>query len=80
MANDMFAQKPCIGTCSISALVQRAIEHYENLDDLKRVLVKPEFLVQVLPHPELRDLHGVPAAHQHAVESASGRSGRARVP
>ena len=66
--------------CSISGLVQRAIEHYENLDDLKRVLVKPEFLVQVLPHPELRDLHGVPAAHQHAVESASGRSGRARVP
>ena len=54
MANDMFTQydKPRIGMlCEKAGLMQRAIEHYENLDDLKRVmsrteLIQPEFLVK----------------------------------
>ena len=54
MANDMFTQydKPRIGMlCEKAGLMQRAIEHYESLDDLKRVmsrteLIQPEFLVK----------------------------------
>merc|ERR1719311_1310832 len=54
MANDMFTQydKPRIGMlCEKAGLMQRALDHYESLDDLKRVmsrteLIQPEFLVK----------------------------------
>jgi clathrin heavy chain len=54
MANDMFTQydKPRIAMlCEKAGLMQRALEHYSNIDDLKRVmsrteLIQPEFLVK----------------------------------
>jgi len=54
MANDMFTHydKPRIAMlCEKAGLVQRAMEHYTNIDDLKRVmsrteLIQPEFLVK----------------------------------
>jgi clathrin heavy chain len=54
MANEMFSHydKPRIAMlCEKAGLVQRALEHYENIDDLKRVmsrteLITPEFLVK----------------------------------
>jgi len=54
MANDMFTHydKPRIAMlCEKAGLVQRALEHYENIDDLKRVMMRtdmlqPEFLVK----------------------------------
>merc|ERR1719506_2577316 len=54
MANEMFTHydKARIGMlCEKAGLVQRAMEHYSNLDDLKRVmsrteLIQPEFLVK----------------------------------
>merc|ERR1719199_1054147 len=54
MANEMFHHydKARIGMlCEKAGLVQRAMEHYSNLDDLKRVmsrteLIQPEFLVK----------------------------------
>merc|ERR1719331_3083425 len=54
MANDMFTHydKPRIAMlCEKAGLMQRAMEHYSNLDDLKRVmsrteLIQPEFLVK----------------------------------
>ena len=69
MANEMFTQydKPRIAMlCEKAGLMQRALEHYENVDDLKRVMARtemitPEFLVKCaaeslpllasLPHP-----------------------------
>merc|ERR1719183_1528689 len=54
MANDMFTHydKPRIAMlCEKAGLMQRALEHYSNMDDLKRVmsrteLIQPEFLVK----------------------------------
>ena len=37
-------------------------------------LTQPGLFVRVLRHAELRDLHGVPAAHQHAAGPAGGRA------
>eukprot|EP00966_Prymnesium_polylepis_P197411 4574601-Prymnesium_polylepis.1 len=65
MANDMFTHydKPRIAKlCEQAGLVQRACEHYDNIDDLKRVLsrtelITPEFLVKCAraPTPRARD-------------------------
>jgi len=54
MANEMFTHydKPRIAMlCEKAGLVQRALEHYTNIDDLKRVMmrtemIQPEFLVK----------------------------------
>jgi len=54
MANEMFTHydKPRIAMlCEKAGLMQRALEHYENADDLKRVmsrteLITPEFLIK----------------------------------
>ncbi|KAL1511931.1 hypothetical protein AB1Y20_005212 [Prymnesium parvum] len=54
MANEMFTHydKPRIAMlCEKAGLMQRALEHYENIDDLKRVLsrtemIQPEFIVK----------------------------------
>jgi len=59
MANDMFTHydKPRIAMlCEKAGLVQRALEHYNNIDDIKRVIVhtqqiNAEFLVQFFGKP-----------------------------
>merc|ERR1719326_2702683 len=54
MANDMFThydRARIAMLCEKAGLVQRALEHYTNIDDLKRVMmrtemIQPEFLVK----------------------------------
>ena len=47
MANDMFTHydRPRIAMlCEKAGLVQRALEHYENIDDLKRVMMRTDMI------------------------------------
>ena len=47
MANDMFTHydKPRIAMlCERAGLVQRAMEHYENIDDIKRAMSRTELM------------------------------------
>ena len=52
MANDMFTHydKPRIAMlCEKAGLVQRAMEHYENVDDIKRASTLRSSGTQLLP-------------------------------
>ena len=77
MANEMFTQydKPRIAMlCEKAGLMQRALEHYENVDDLKRVMARtemitPEFLVKCAAAP-------LPSPPLAARLAALGRLGR----
>merc|ERR1719311_1033253 len=47
MANDMFTQydKPRIGMlCEKAGLMQRALDHYENIEDIKRAMARTELM------------------------------------
>jgi clathrin heavy chain len=49
MANEMFTQydKPRIAMlCEKAGLLQRAIEHYENIDDIKRAMMRTELITR----------------------------------
>lgn len=68
MANEMFTHydKPRIAMlCEKAGLFQRALEHYENTEDLKRVMsrtdmIQPEFLVKCASKEPISPLAAVP--------------------